>query len=320
MGQLAAAELLCRFDSHHTHIHTRTRKNRHTPTHSCEGRGTNPIPFSIGIRPDAPVGFLYYFHFHHLHTHTQREREWERERQQDRQWVRACARHINVRWECKWSYSCETAACCKESGLCRPTPCQRVFGHRAELWERAAEKDPGMFSWMDKNSPQSISVVGLTGDKRANKSFHSVWRDGLMWLSVQIYVCVSIFFQCLAGCQASCQTFITALFRLSLNTTSECYEHASHIWTLTLKASELPSSNSKIQKVFFGIRQASIFWHASDTCTIHHYILKKQADTVVVSVPHWLFVLWHANISSAGALFYIILCRWYPATNLVFKL
>lgn len=221
----------------YTHAHGKTDTHLHTAV-----RGEALIQFhfllELGQMP-LSVSCITFTFIIYTHTQRKREKEWERERQQDRQWVRACVRHINARWECKWSYSCETAACCKESGLCRPTPCQRVFGHRAELWERAAEKDPGMFSWMDKNSPQSISVVGLTGDKRANKSFHSVRRDGLMWLSEQIYVCVSIFFQCLAGCQTCCQTFITALFRLSLNTTSERYEHASHIWTLSKCSSAL---------------------------------------------------------------------------------
>ena len=117
----------CMLARAHTHTHTHTcsyvhiHTNIHKNTHSCEKRATNPILFSIGIRPDAPVGFLYYFYFHHLHTERKPERENQRERGER---VRAgeqvsksmCARHINVRWECEWSCSCETAACCKAQG------------------------------------------------------------------------------------------------------------------------------------------------------------------------------------------------------------
>ena len=58
----------------------------------------------------------------------------------------------------------------KHRGLCRPISCQRVFGHREELWEQAVERMPTCSPGWIKIVLKSDRALGQRGDKRANKS------------------------------------------------------------------------------------------------------------------------------------------------------
>lgn len=185
-----------------------------------------------------------------IYTQTERQRERERknERAGETESKHMCEAH--KWWECKWSYSCEIAACCKESGLCRPTPCQRVFGQEMELWERVAKLIPACSPVWIKIVQRVIVCWAWWGTvKLINLSARleeMIWSDSEQ---KSMFVChvFKFFFKLPVVLKQHCQTFIIkpALVMLVLNTSFEYYKHSRHTLTHSFKASADPFLNCK---------------------------------------------------------------------------
>lgn len=119
---------------------------------TCERQKTKNIQYFL---KKISSSRMIYVHWQTLATHRDslpdRERG-ERVRAGEQVSKSMWARHINVRWECEWSCSCETAACCKAPG-----PLQTYFLSACVWTQRGIMgagrgKDADMFPWMDKNS------------------------------------------------------------------------------------------------------------------------------------------------------------------------